>query len=279
MIKSLLKNKMIAFGFSFVAVLAVVAILSPLLSPYSPVKQDLDIRLQAPSKEHMLGTDDLGRDVLSRILWGSRISLIVGFVSVGIALLIGVPLGLVSGFYGGWVDKFIMRIVDIMLCFPSIFLILMVITFLEPNVINVMVVIGITSWPGLTRYVRGEALSIREREFMQAAKMMGLKRKRILFVHMLPNVMAPVLITATLGVGSAILTESILSFLGLGVQPPHPSWGNILTTGKEYMGQGAWWLLVIPGLAILVTVLSFNLIGEGLRDVLDPYTGRRQERK
>ena len=148
----------------------------------------------------------------------------------------------------------------------------MVITFLEPNIINVMIVIGITSWSGLTRYVRGEALSIKEREYMQAAKMIGFNRARILFIHMLPNVITPVIITATLGVGSAILTESVLSFLGLGVQPPNPSWGNILTVGKEYVGQQVWWLMFFPGLAILVTVFSFNLIGEGLRDVLDPRT-------
>jgi peptide/nickel transport system permease protein len=248
----------------------VVSFLGPFLIKRSPVEQNLSARLQPPSKAYFMGTDDLGRDVFARIVKGGRISMMVGFVSVGIAVLIGVPLGLISGFYGGWTDRIIMRIVDIMLCFPTLFLILMVITFLEPNIMNVMIVIGITSWPGLTRYVRGEVLAIKEREFIQAAKMMGFSKSRILFIHTLPNVIAPVIISATLGIGSAILTESVLSFLGLGVQPPAPSWGNILTSGKEYMGQQAWWLIFFPGTAILVTVFSFNLIGEGLREVMDP---------
>lgn len=270
--RQLIRNKMVMFGFIIIGMLFLIAILGPIITQYSPIEQELSNRLQPPGSKHIMGTDDLGRDVFSRIIWGSRVSLMVGFISVGISLLIGVPLGLIAGFYGGWSDKIIMRLVDVMLCFPTLFLILMVIIFLEPNIINVMIVIGITSWPGLTRYVRGEALSIKEREFMQAAKMMGFSRARILFVHMLPNVVAPVIITATLGVGSAILTESVLSFLGLGVQPPDPSWGNILTAGKDYIGQQVWWLMFFPGLAILITVFSFNLIGEGLRDVLDPRT-------
>lgn len=270
--KKLFANKMVLIGFIVIGLLFIIAILSTVISPYSPIKQNLSNRLMSPSSEHIMGTDSLGRDVFSRIVHGSRVSLSVGFVSVGIALLIGVPLGLISGFFGGFADKAIMRLVDIMLCFPTIFLILMVITFLEPNIMNIMIVIGITSWPSLTRYVRGETLSIREREFIHSAKLMGVGKIRILLVHILPNVIAPVLITATLGVGSAILTESVLSFLGLGVQPPNPSWGNILTAGKEHIGQEVWWLIFFPGLAILITVLSFNLIGEGLRDVLDPRT-------
>lgn len=278
MIKRLVANKMVMAGLVFIGLLMAVAAAGPLLVSNSPLEQDLSRRLEPPSREHIMGTDDLGRDVFARILYGSRISLSVGFVAVSITLLIGVPLGLVAGFYGGWHDKIIMRLVDIILCFPSIFLVLMVVTFLEPNIFNVMVVIGVTSWPGLVRYVRSESLTIREREFIQAAGMMGLSRMRILFVHMLPNVIAPVIITATLGIGSAILTESVLSFLGLGVQPPHPSWGNILTGGKEYMAQEVWWLLFFPGTAILFTVLSFNLIGEGLRDVLDPRSGQDASR-
>lgn len=268
-----IKNKMILAGFFIISVLFVTAVLGPVFMRYSPVEQDLENRLRPPDKTHIMGTDDLGRDVFSRVIHGSRISLVVGFISVGIALLIGVPLGLIAGFYGGWSDRIIMRLVDMMLCFPTLFLILMVITFLEPNIMNVMIVIGITSWPGLTRYVRGEVLSIKEREFMQAARIMGLRKSRIMFVHLLPNVIAPIIISATLGVGSAILTESVLSFLGLGVQPPNPSWGNILTAGKEYISQRVWWLMLFPGTAILITVFSFNLIGEGLRDVLDPRTG------
>jgi len=266
----LFRNKLASTGFIILGLLFLISLVSPLVVPYSPVEQNLSKRLQPPSFSHLMGTDELGRDVFSRVLAGSRISLSVGFVAVGISLVIGAPLGLIAGFYGGAVDRIIMRIVDIMLCFPTIFLILMVITFLEPSIVNVMIVIGMTAWPGLTRYVRGEALAIKNREFIQAAKLMGLSRTRILFIHFLPNVVAPVIITATLGVGSAVLTESVLSFLGLGVQPPAASWGNILTAGKEYLGQGVWWLILYPGLAILITVLSFNLLGEGLRDVLDP---------
>ncbi len=264
------KNKMVVAGSTVVFLLVIAAVFGDLLRTHPPHEQNLKDRLEGPSKEYIMGTDDLGRDVYSRVVEGSKVSLSVGIVAVGISLIIGVPLGLSAGFFGGWTDKVIMRVVDIMLCFPTIFLVLMVITFMEPNIINVMVVIGLTSWPGLTRYVRGEALSVRNKEYIKAVRVMGLSKIRILFVHMLPNTVAPVLITATLGVGSAILTESILSFLGLGVQPPSPSWGSILTTGKDYLGREAWWLIVFPGSAIFITVLAFNLIGEGLRDVLDP---------
>ncbi|MFC2091161.1 ABC transporter permease [Elusimicrobiota bacterium] len=266
----LIKNRMLICGFLMIVILVCIALTGPFFTKHSPLLVDLENRLRSPDNVHIMGTDDLGRDVFSRLIYGSRVSLLVGFISVGISLLIGVPLGLVSGFYGGWVDRIIMRMVDMMLCFPTLFLILMVITFLEPSIVNVMIVIGITSWPSLTRYLRGEVLAIRNREFIQAAKNMGVGKVRVLFIHILPNVTAPVIISSTLGVGSAILTESVLSFLGLGVQPPDPSWGNILTVGKEYITQNAWWLMFYPGTAILLTVFSFNLIGEGLRDVLDP---------
>lgn len=275
-ISGIFKNKMVLSGSIVVGLLILTAVFNPILKTHHPHEQHLNDRLKKPSKEYIMGTDALGRDVYSRIIEGSKVSLAVGIVAVGISLIIGVPLGLIAGFFGGWTDKIIMRIVDIMLCFPTIFLVLMVITFLEPSIINVMVVIGLTSWPGLTRYVRGEALSVRNKEYIKAVQAMGLSKIRILFVHILPNTIAPVLITATLGVGTAILTESILSFLGLGVQPPDPSWGNILTTGKDYMGRDAWWLIVFPGMAIFVTVLAFNLIGEGLRDVLDPRSKTKQ---
>ncbi|MGM0441177.1 MAG: ABC transporter permease [Elusimicrobiota bacterium] len=266
----ILRNKMVLSGSVIVGLLILTAVFNGLLKTHQPHKQNLKDRLKGPSQEYIMGTDDLGRDVYSRIVEGSKVSLTVGIVAVGISILVGVPLGLAAGFFGGWTDKIIMRLVDVMLCFPTIFLVLMVITFLEPSIVNVMIVIGLTSWPGLTRYVRGEALSVRNKDYIKAVRAMGLSKVRILFVHMLPNTIAPVLITATLGVGTAILTESILSFLGLGVQPPAPSWGNILTTGKDYMGREAWWLIVFPGFSIFITVLAFNLIGEGLRDVLDP---------
>lgn len=264
------RNRLAFFGLIILLLLFIMAVLAPLLTEVSPYQQNLRGRLQPPSRIHIMGTDELGRDVFSRILYGSRISLMVGFVSVTIALLIGVPLGLISGFFGGKADMLIMRLVDVMLCFPTIFLILMVITFLEPNVFNVMFVIGLTSWPSLARYVRGEVLSVRERAFISAAEIAGFSKLRILFIHILPSVTAPIIITATLGVGSAVLTESVLSFLGLGVQPPDPSWGNILAVGREYMGQQAWWLILYPTLFIFLTVMAFNMAGEGLRDLLDP---------
>ena len=263
------RNKLALSGAIFILTLAVIALFAPWIASQNPLQQDILSRLTPPSGQHLLGTDDLGRDLFSRVIYGTRVSISVGFVAIGIAILIGTILGLGAGFFGGWVDSLIMRIVDVMLCFPTFFLILMVIAFLKPSIFNVMVVIGITSWPSLTRLVRGETLSIREREFVQSAKVLGLSNLRIMFIHILPNVLAPILVTATLGVGGAILTESALSFLGLGVQPPMPSWGNILTAGKDYLSI-AWWLTFFPGVAILVTVLAFNLLGEGLRDVFDP---------
>jgi peptide/nickel transport system permease protein len=265
------QNRLALAGFVVIALLAILAISAPWLCPKDPLAQNLLERLQGPSGIHWLGTDDLGRDVFSRLLLGTRISLSVGFVAVGIELLIGVTLGLCAGFFGGKFDTVVMRLVDIMLSIPTIFLILAVLAFLGPNIYNVMAIIGLTSWPALTRLVRGECLSIREREYIQAAQIAGISTPRILFIHLLPNVVAPILVSATLGVAGAILTESALSFLGLGVQPPTPSWGNILGIGRDYL-HIAWWLSVFPTLAILFTVLAFNLLGEGLRDVLDPRT-------
>lgn len=266
-------NKLALCGIVLIIFLIGIALFSSILAPYDPIEQNLIERLQPPSSKHWMGTDDLGRDLLSRLIFGTRISLSVGFVAVLIATLLGTLVGLLAGYSGKWIDSILMRLVDILLCFPTFFLILMVIAFLEPNILNVMVVIGITSWTGLARLVRGETLSLREREFILAAKSLGLSTQRILFLHLLPNVIAPILVSATLGVGSAILIESALSFLGLGVQPPTASWGNILTTGKDYI-HFAWWLSLFPGLAILMTVLAFNLLGEGLRDALDPRSGK-----
>lgn len=265
------KNKFALFGILIILALAVLAAASGYLSPYDPAGQNLVHRLEPPSSQHLLGTDDLGRDILSRMLSGIRVSLTVGFSAVGIMALIGTMLGIISGYFGGKTDVIIMRFVDIMLCFPTFFLIILVIAFLEPNIYNVMIVIGLTSWPGLTRLVRAEVLSLREREFIQAADLLGLTHARIFFVHILPNVISPILVAATLGVGDAILTESGLSFLGLGIQPPASSWGQMLSAGKDYI-YFAWWLSLFPGLAILMTVMAFNLLGEGLRDVMDPRT-------
>lgn len=268
-LEKFLRNKLAVAGISIIAFLIILAIFAPIISTHNPIEGNILERLQAPSKNHFLGTDEIGRDVFSRMVYGTRISMSIGIFAVGIAVTIGTILGLVSGYFGRAIDAIIMRFVDIMLCFPSFFLILMVMAFLEPSIYIVMIVIGLTSWMGLTRLVRGETLSIKERDFITAAKGLGLKKRRILFVHILPNVIAPVLVASVLGVGAAILTESGLSFLGLGVQPPTPSWGNILTSGKDYI-HIAWWLSLAPGLAILITVLGWNLLGEGLRDVFDP---------
>lgn len=256
-------------GAALVGGLVLAAVLAPWAAPADPLRQDLTHRLEAPSARHWMGTDDLGRDVVSRILYGARVSLTVGALAVGLSVLLGTLVGLAGGYFGGWVDAVLMRLVDVLLCFPSLFLILMVIAFLEPNIANIMAIIGLTSWMGLARLVRAETLSVRDRDFVWAARGLGLSTPRLLAVHILPHVLSPVLVAATLGVGGAVMTESALSFLGLGVQPPSPSWGNMLSAGKDYIHL-AWWLTLFPGLAIFLTVLGFNLLGEGLRDRLDP---------
>ena len=268
-ISRIFRNRLALAGGGMMILLIVLALAAPWIAPSHYADQNLLERLKPPSAGHWLGTDDLGRDVFSRMLWGARVSLMVAFVAVGISTFFGTLVGLISGYFGRWADAFLMRFVDILLCFPTFFLILMVIAFLEPNILNVMGVIGVTSWTGLARLVRGEVLSLRERDFILAARSLGASNARVLFVHLLPNAAAPIVVSATLGVGGAILTESALSFLGLGVQPPDPSWGNMLSAGKDYI-YFAWWLSVFPGLAILATVMTFNLLGEGLRDALDP---------
>jgi peptide/nickel transport system permease protein len=245
------------------------ALFAPFISLHDPVEPDLRNILTSPSFSHPFGTDTLGRDVFSRVVYGSRISLLVGFVSVGIATLIGIMIGAVSGYYGGIIDELIMRFVDLVMCFPTFFLILAVIALLEPSIWNIMIVIGLTNWMGIARLIRAEILSIKNKEFVLAAKAQGFSEYRIIFKHVLPNALSPVYVVATLGIGGAILTESALSFLGIGVQPPTPSWGNILTQAKDNI-EVAWWLSLYPGLAIFLTVMGYNLFGEGLRDIFDP---------
>ncbi len=229
---------------------------------------------------YLLGTDELGRDVFARMLQGSFVSLSIGFIAVGISVLIGIVLGGLAGFYGtvklGFmtVDTLIMRFTDVMLCFPTFFLILTVVALLPPSIYNIMIVIGLTSWEGTARFVRAEFLTLREQDFVVAAQALGLPERRIIFRHMVPNAIAPVLVSATIGVASAILTESALSFLGFGVQPPYATWGNILADGKDFIFDAPW-LFFIPGVAILVVVLAFNLVGEGLREALNPKLRRR----
>ena len=268
-IKKILKNKLALFGLVIVMTLFAIAIFAPFISQHDYKYIDVQNILMPPSSTHFFGTDDLGRDVFSRMIWGTRISLAVGFVSVGISTFIGIILGALAGYYGKYMDLIIMRFVDIMLCIPGFFLILAVIAFLGPNIFNIMIIIGLTSWMGIARLVRAEFLSLKEREFILSAKASGASDFRIIFIHILPNALAPVFISAVLGVAAAVLLESSLSFLGLGIQPPTPSWGNILTDGKSNI-EIAWWLSVFPGIGILITVLGYNLLGEGLRDALDP---------
>ena len=245
------------------------ACFAPWLSSADPQEIQLKEALLPPSSNHLLGTDQLGRDLFSRMLYGARVSLTVGFIAIGLATVMGVTVGAASGYAGGWVDAFLMRIVDVFLCFPTLFLILAAVAFLEPGLAPIIAIIGATGWMGVARLVRAEVLSLKEREFIEAAKVIGASHTRILTKHLIPNAMAPVLVSATLGVGSAILIESALSFLGIGIQPPMASWGNILAEGKATLGI-AWWLTVIPGLAIFWVVLGCNLLGEGLRQKWNP---------
>ncbi len=286
-------------GVAGLAVLVVAALAGKTLTEWTPVFDPATVRLVdkfrsplAPASElvaqtdrprfgrYLLGTDELGRDVFARMLQGSFVSLSIGFVAAGISVLLGILLGGLAGFYGdktlGFisVDTLIMRFTDIMLCFPTFFLILTVVALLPPSIFNIMVVIGVTSWMGTARFVRAEFLTLREQDFVVAATALGLRERRIIFRHMVPNAMAPVLVSATIGVASAILTESALSFLGFGVQPPNATWGNILADGKGYIFDAPW-LFFIPGLAILAVVLAFNLVGEAMREALNPKLRRR----
>jgi peptide/nickel transport system permease protein len=271
------RNRLALVGGAVVVVLVAATLASPMLAPWDPHRPDVKRILAPPSRGHLLGTDQLGRDVLSRMLYGARVSLAVGFVAVGIATVIGIVLGATAGYLGGSIDASIMRVVDLMLVFPSLFLLLAVLAFLRPSIWTIMAVIGLTGWMRVARLVRAEFLSLKEREFVIWSHAIGATGFRVVWRHILPNAMAPVLVAMTLGIPAAILTESGLSFLGLGVQPPYATWGNILNEGKDAI-EIAWWLSFYPGLAILVTVLSYNLLGEGIRDALDPrlrQAGRR----
>ncbi len=242
--------------------------LAPLIAPYNP--DDLGYNaLSAPSFTHFFGTDDYGRDIFSRILFGARVSLSVGVVSVSLAIVIGVFIGAISGFFGGRLDSVLMRFVDVMMSFPSIFLILAVQAAFKPNIFNVMAVIGLTSWMGVSRLLRAEVLSQKERLFVESAKAAGASNSRLIFVHILPNSLAPVIVAATLGVAGAIMTESALSFLGLGVQPPFASWGNMLQDSQAYMFDAPW-MSLMPGIMITLTVLSIYIFGESLREAMNP---------
>ncbi len=267
--KRLLRNFAFTSGLILTLALVIVALAAPLLTPYDPDTQDTSRRLEAPSKQHLLGLDDLGRDVLSRIVWGARVSLRVGFSVVILASLIGITLGAISGYFGGIVDTLIMRLTDILLAFPGILLAIALVAVLGPSLNNVILALATIGWVAYARLVRGQVLKVREMEYVTAAKALGAKSPRVIIRHVLPNVINPVIVMATLGLAGAILSEAALSFLGLGVQPPTPSWGAMLTAGRRYLGL-ANHLAIFPGAAIMAAVMGLNFLGDGLIDALDP---------
>jgi len=267
--KQLLRNFAFTVGLIVTVALIAAAIAAPLLAPYDPNAQDTSRRLEAPSHGHPLGLDELGRDVLSRILWGARVSLRVGFSVVILASLAGVVLGAVSGYFGGIIDTIIMRITDILLAFPGILLAIALVAVLGPSLNNVIFALAIIGWVGYARLTRGQVLKVREMEYVTAAKALGAKSPRVIVLHVLPNVMNPVIVMATLGLAGAILSEAALSFLGLGVQPPTPSWGGMLAYGRPYLGE-ANHLTIFPGAAIMLAVMGLNFLGDGMIDALDP---------
>ncbi|WP_410207603.1 nickel transporter permease [Fusobacterium sp.] len=269
--RRLKKNKMAVLGLTILCILILAAIFADQIANYDTVviKQNLVERLQAPSAKHWLGTDEFGRDIFARIVHGARVSLRVGIIAVSISIVCGGILGAIAGYYGGMLDNFIMRAMDIFLAVPGILLAIAIVSALGPSIINLMIAISISSIPRYARIVRASVLSIRDQEFIEAAKAIGASNTRIIFRHIIPNSLAPVIVQGTLGVASAILSTAGLSFIGLGIQPPAPEWGSMLSGGRQYL-RYAWWVTTFPGVAIMITILSLNLLGDGLRDALDP---------
>jgi peptide/nickel transport system permease protein len=275
-VRAFARHRLALAGAIVVFALALIAIFAPIIAPYGPNEVDLMATAQAPSRAHLLGTDDIGRDVLSRVIYGTRVSLSVGLVSVSIYVVIGTVLGSLSGYFGGWVDSTIQRFTDAIMCFPSLIIIIAAVAIIGPSIYNVMIVIGLLTWPGICRLVRGQILTLREREFVEAARALGASPMRVILAHLLPNTVAPITVAATFGVAAAILTEAGLSFLGLGVQPPTPSWGNLINTAQSAaVLQDMPWLWIPAGVMIALSVLSINFIGDGLRDALDPRSAHR----
>lgn len=269
--RMLKKNKMALVGLGILVILVLLALFADVIADYDTVviKQNLANRLKGPSAEHWLGTDEFGRDIFARLVHGARVSLKVGIIAVGISIIFGGILGALAGFYGGRIDNIIMRIMDVFLAVPSILLAIAIVSALGPSIINLMVAISISSVPRYARIVRASVLSIRDQEFVEAARAIGANNARIIFRHIIPNSLAPVIVQGTLGVASAILSTAGLSFIGLGIQPPAPEWGSMLSGGRQYL-RYAWWVTTFPGVAIMITILSLNLLGDGLRDALDP---------
>jgi ABC-type dipeptide/oligopeptide/nickel transport system permease subunit len=264
------RNRLALAGLWVIALLYLIALLAPFVAPYDPIAQNItEGRHLSPRGAHPLGTDLFGRDILSRIIYGARISLAIGFIATVMSVTLGTLIGAVAGYVGGKVDSALMRFTDMVLAFPRLVLLILIVALFEPSIAVIIIVLGLTQWPGTTRIVRGDVLSLREREFIQAARALGMGRARIILRHLIPNVLAPVIVSATLGIGNTIVLEAGLSFLGLGPQPPTPSWGNMVAGGKDTL-LGAWWEATFPGLTIVLVVLAFNLVGDGLRDALDP---------
>lgn len=256
-------------GLAALLLLLLAAVFAEQVSPYDPIKQDFRIEREAPGAAHLMGTDEFGRDVISRVIWGGRVSLQAGAIAATIALVVGLVFGMLAAYYGGRPDGLIMRAMDVMLAFPYLLLAIAVVAILGPGLLTAMIAIGIVYIPNYARVVRGAVLSVRARDFVLAARSLGARDRRIMWRHVLPNVLAPVIVQATLNVGTAIIDTAGLSFLGLGTQPPTPDWGNMLAAGRSYIIDAPW-IATFPGFAILVTVLAFNLVGDGLRDALDP---------
>jgi peptide/nickel transport system permease protein len=267
--RELLRNPSAVVGLIMMSIIVGLALLAPVIAPYDPIRLATDSTMQPPSRQHLMGTDLLGRDVLSRVLHGARISLRLGIVSVSIACVFGLTLGLIAGFYGRWIDAVIMRLADMVLAFPSFLLALTIAFALGPSLFNVMIAVGIASIPGYTRMTRGSVLTARELDYVLAARTIGCSNARLMVRHVMPNVIAPIIVISTIGVAWAIITAASLSFLGMGAQPPTPEWGAMINDGLRLLRQ-AWWISSFPGFAIMLTVVAINLIGDGLRDALDP---------
>jgi peptide/nickel transport system permease protein len=267
--RRLLRRKGAMFGLALVAIFIIVAIFAPWISPYDPIATSWSAIRKAPTMQHWFGTDDIGRDVLSRVIWGARASLLAGVISVCIALTVGVPLGLTAGYVGGWVDMAISRLTDAMLACPFLILAIALAAFLGPNLTNAMIAIGIAATPGFIRITRAQVLAVKVEDYVEAARAVGNPHLRIALRHILPNVVPPIIVQATLAIAAAVIAEAALSFLGLGQQPPAPSWGSMLNVAKNFVEQAPW-MAIWPGMSIFLLVLSFNLLGDGLRDALDP---------
>ena len=272
----LARNKLSLLAFAIIILLVLSAIFAPVIVPYPEdvYSAHIEQKLEAPSSEHIMGTDELGRDVFSRLVCGARVSISTALIAVGVALVIGIPLGAIAGTFGGWVDNVIMRITDVFLSFPPLLLAIALVTLLGPGLTNAIIAIVVSWWPWYTRLVRGQAISIKERKFVQAAETIGTSKAKIIFSHIVPNCISPVIVQASMDIGGVIMTVASLPFLGLGAQQPQPEWGLMISVGRASFPD-KWWCCIFPGIAIFLTVLSFNLLGDAIREILDPKTRKR----